>query len=161
MEQFQEDAEMGEERIAEYSQVFDMFDKDCDGAISAHELGGVMRTLGQHVTLTELKQMANSKDEQGKSVIFFPEFVTMMTQRNQMITYNDDDLKNVFGAFDLDNDGFISAGELQQVMMMLNEPLSKTEVIQMIKEADRDGDGKVCYEEFYFLMMEKKRQYSD
>jgi Ca2+-binding EF-hand superfamily protein len=31
-------------------------------------------------------------------------------------------------------------------MLMLNEPLSKSEIIEMIKEADRDGDGKVCYE---------------
>ena len=48
--------------------------------------------------------------------------------------------------FDKNGDGYISAGELRQVMMTLGEKLSDDEVEEMIREADVDGDGLVNYE---------------
>ena len=47
--------------------------------------------------------------------------------------------------FDKNNDGFITADELQHVMTNLGEKLSEEEIADMIKEADLDGDGKVSY----------------
>jgi len=50
-----------------------------------------------------------------------------------------------FRVFDKNNDGFITADELQHVMTNLGEKLSEEEIADMIKEADLDGDGKVSY----------------
>lgn len=47
--------------------------------------------------------------------------------------------------FDRDNDGFISPFELRHVMINLGEKLSEEEVVEMIREADLDGDGKVNF----------------
>ena len=42
-----------------------MFDKNGDGTISSHELGIVMRSLGQNPTETELQDMINEVDVDG------------------------------------------------------------------------------------------------
>lgn len=44
--------------------------------------------------------------------------------------------------------GFISAAELRHVMTNLGEKLSDSEVEEMIREADVDGDGQINYDEF-------------
>lgn len=64
-----------------------------------------------------------------------------------------EELKDAFKVFDSDNNGYISANELRQVMVRLGERLTDEEVEQMIREADLDGDGQVSYEEFARFMM--------
>lgn len=60
-----------------------------------------------------------------------------------------------FKVFDQDGDGFISSEELKSVMLTLGETLTQDEIDEMIREADLDGDGKVCYEEFATMMSHK------
>ena len=55
-------------------------------------------------------------------------------------------LKQAFRTFDLDCNGYISAGELRKVMAKLGEKLSEEEIRDMIREADMDKDGKINYE---------------
>lgn len=43
-----------------------MFDKDGDGTITTHELGLIMRSLGQNPTDTELKKIIDEVDADGK-----------------------------------------------------------------------------------------------
>lgn len=43
--------------------------------------------------------------------------------------------------------------QLRHVMINLGEKLTDEEVEQMIKEADLDGDGQVCFDEFVKMMM--------
>ena len=45
--------------------------------------------------------------------------------------------------FDKDGDGFIDANELRHLLTNLGEKLTETEVDEMIREVDIDGDGKV------------------
>ena len=75
--------------------------------------------------------------------------------------------------FDKNNDGHISAAELKHVMSgstgclrrpqssltvaNLGEKLSDDEITQMIREADKDGDGMIDYNEFVTMMMAKVR----
>jgi serine/threonine-protein phosphatase 2B regulatory subunit len=62
-------------------------------------------------------------------------------------------LKFAFKVYDIDRDGYISNGELFLVMrMMVGTNLKDTELQQIVDktilEADKDGDGKVSFEEF-------------
>jgi len=47
-----------------------------------------------------------------------------------------------------DDNGFISAAELRQVMTILAEKFSDEEVDEMIREPDADGDVQINHEEF-------------
>ena len=63
-----------EEQVAEFKEAFLLFDKDCDGMITAAELGVVMRSLGQRPTEQELKKMVTMVDQDGNGR-FIPLFL--------------------------------------------------------------------------------------
>lgn len=52
--------------IAEAKSVFDEFDKDSSGEISAQELGTALRMLGLNPTGKEILDMINEIDENGR-----------------------------------------------------------------------------------------------
>jgi len=85
-----------------------------------------MRSQGHNPTEAELRDMINEVDVDGNGTIDFPEFLTMM----------------------VDGNGFISPAELRHVMTDLGQEPTDTEVDEMIREADVDGDGQISYEEF-------------
>ncbi|XP_076906914.1 polcalcin Bra n 2-like [Bidens hawaiensis] len=53
----------------------------------------------------------------------------------------------IFGAFDANSDGKISATEFGEALTKLGSG-STTEVQTMMDALDTDGDGYICYEEF-------------
>jgi calmodulin len=71
-----------------------------------------------------------------------------MMGRKLQDTDREDEIRQAFKVFDKDGDGFITLEELGFVMANLGEKLSPTELEEMVKEADTDGDGKINYKEF-------------
>jgi calmodulin-like protein 11 len=61
-------------------------------------------------------------------------------------------MEEAFAVFDVDKDGYITKSELRQVMNRLGENLTDKQLDAMIKEADKDGDGKINAKEFKALM---------
>ena len=144
--------ELTEEQITEFKEAFSLFDKDGDGSITTKELGTVMRSLGQNPTEAELQDMIDEVDADGNGTIDFPEFLTMMAKKMKN-NDSEEEILEAFKVFDKDGNGFISAAELRNIMTNLGEKLSDTEVDEMIREADLDGDGQINYEEFVKMMM--------
>lgn len=175
---------MIQEQIAEFEEVFKLFDVDKDNKLSLQELGSVLTALGQDpseegllkmldsldrepaapVTETKNSKWSNKKkeayvelDDNGydrNPKINFSEFLCLMAQQIKA-TDTEDELIESFKVFDRDGDGFINAAELRYSMMNLGEKLMDTEVDDMIQEADRDGDGAINYDEFVKMMVAK------
>jgi len=143
-----------EDQVSEFKEAFSLFDKDGDGQITTKELGTVMRSLGQNPSESELQDMINEVDADNNGTIDFPEFLTMMA-RKMKDTDSEEEIREAFKVFDRDNNGFISAAELRHVMTSIGEKLTDEEVDEMIREADQDGDGRIDYNEFVQLMMQK------
>lgn len=143
---------LSEDQISEFQEAFCLFDKDGDGCITLEELATVIQSLGQNPIKEELQDMINEVDVNGNGTIEFGEFLSLMARKIKE-TDAEEELKEAFKVFDKDQNGYISATELRNVMINLGEKLTDEEVDQMIREADLDGDGQVNYEEFVRMMM--------
>ncbi|XP_074587129.1 calmodulin-1-like [Curcuma longa] len=142
---------------AEYKEVFSFFDKNGDGRITIEELARVIRSMG-HVdpTKQELQSMIMEVDVNGNGTIEFNEFLSVM-DRKMTEEEAEEELREAFRVFDIDQNGFISASELMSVMIDLGNNVTKEQVLEMIGEADTDGDGQVNFEEFSRTMMFLKK----
>ncbi|XP_077987791.1 uncharacterized protein LOC144442349 [Glandiceps talaboti] len=147
--------ELTEEQVAEYRECFSLFDKNKDYKIDASEMGFVMRALGQNPTEAELEVMIAENDLDANGTIDFSEFCHLMAKRLNSPGDPKEELRAAFRIFDRNNDGFVVAKELKYVMKKIGEKLTDEEVDLMIREADTNNDGKICYEEFVNLMCTK------
>jgi calcium-dependent protein kinase len=67
------------------------------------------------------------------------------------------DLKNLFKAFDKDENGQIDYKEFEQGLMELNsEELNKDEIRQFFNDVDADNNGKIDYTEFIAATLQKQ-----
>ena len=101
-----------------------------------------MRSLGQEPSQTELEDILNEIDKDGSGSIEFDEFLSMMGRKVQQAD-SESELRAAFAVFDRDGSGTISAEELRNVMKSIGENLSDSEIDEMIKEADANGDGNI------------------
>lgn len=91
-------------------------------------------------------------DENKGGDIDFKEFVTGLSVFSSAGSV-DDKLMFLFKIYDMDNDGYISNGELFLVLkMMVVDSLPEVQLQQLvdrtIMEGDADGDGKLSFAEF-------------
>jgi len=137
------------EQVAEYKEVFMLFDRDQDGVLSFAELGTAMKTLGQRPSEKVLLKMVRSVSEDKLyDTIEFNEFLQMMSKQ-QEDDINMNALVEAFKIFDKDKDGFLTTDELRKIM---KERMSKKDLNAMIQEADSDNDGFINCQEFCSIL---------
>lgn len=91
-------------------------------------------------------------DEDGGGDVDFQEFVSGLSAFSSKGN-KEEKLRFAFKVYDIDRDGYISNGELFIVLkMMVGNNLKDMQLQQIvdktIMEADKDGDGKISFEEF-------------
>ncbi|XP_030536761.2 probable calcium-binding protein CML23 [Rhodamnia argentea] len=69
-----------EDEQREIKEVFDIYDLDKNGRISAKELHTVMAKLGEKCSLSDCRRMVGSVDRDGDGEVDFEEFKAMMTR---------------------------------------------------------------------------------
>jgi calmodulin len=67
------------------------------------------------------------------------------------------EFRAAFELFDRDRDGTITTKELGTVMKNLGQYLSESELEEMIKQVDLDGNGTIDFKEFLGLMVRKMK----
>ena len=143
--------ELTEEQKQEIREAFDLFDTDGSGTIDAKELKVAMRALGFEPKKEEIKKMISDIDKDGNGTIDFNEFLDMMTAKMSEKDSREEILK-AFRLFDDDEKGKICFRNLKRVAKELGETMTDEELVEMIEEADRDGDGEINEEEFLRIM---------
>ena len=136
----------------ELEMVFNKFDVNGDGKISSSELGSIMGSLGHQPTEDELEKMIMEVDADGDGFINMQEFIELNTKGIDSAELMEN-LKEAFAVFDIDNNGSITADELQNVLSSLGEECSLGDCRKMIAGVDQDGDGMINFDEFKVMMM--------
>ncbi|XP_067873082.1 calglandulin-like [Heterodontus francisci] len=136
------------ELLAEYKGVFEMFDEEGNDLVKTDDLAKLMSLLGIDLTKRDLAQMAKDVDKDGKGVFNRENFLALMGDYHEKAKDQDKELKEAFLVFDPDRKGYIEWNTLKYVLMNAGEPLNEEEAEHMMKEADKDGDGTIDYQEF-------------
>ncbi|CAD7687517.1 unnamed protein product [Nyctereutes procyonoides] len=137
-----------QDEIKRLGKRFKKLDLDCSGALSVDEF----------LSLPELQQnplvqrVVDVFDTDGDGEVDFREFIL---GASQFSVRGDEEqkLRFAFSIYDMDKDGYISNGELFQVLkMMVGDNLKDWQLQQLVDKTiiilDRDGDGKISFEEF-------------
>ncbi|KAK2732387.1 Calcineurin subunit B [Onygenales sp. PD_40] len=127
---------------------FMKLDKDNSGTIERDEF----LSLPQVSSNPLATRMIAIFDEDGGGDVDFQEFVSGLSAFSSKGN-KEEKLRFAFKVYDIDRDGYISNGELFIVLkMMVGNNLKDMQLQQIvdktIMEADKDGDGKISFEEF-------------
>ncbi|XP_040501461.1 calmodulin-like protein 6 [Ursus maritimus] len=134
------------EQIKEYKGVFEMFDEEGNGEVKTGELERLMSLLGINPTKSELASMAKDVDRDNKGFFNCDSFLALMGIYWEKAQNQEGELRAAFRVFDKEGKGYIDWDTLKYVLMNAGEPLNEVEAEQMMKEADKDGDGTIDYE---------------
>eukprot|EP00873_Tetraselmis_striata_P016298 jgi/Tetstr1/436562/TSEL_002716.t1 len=148
-------ANMEEEEIEKFRDLFGVFDEDSSGRISNKELGTALRSLGQTITEAELQSMLGQADKDGDGTMDFEEFLQLMSG-NMKDPDPEEDIREAFKLLDRDGNGYLSAKELRYVLTNAGEPLTDAEADNILGDADVDRDGRINFEEFVKMLAENE-----
>jgi len=76
-----------------------MFDADQSNTIDVHELGTVLKQLGQNISKAEIAEMIKEVDEDGSGEIDFDEFLQLMGMK---VNSTEQELMEAFKVLDRD-----------------------------------------------------------
>ena len=140
-----------EDKIHEYQEAFDMFDKDKSGTISVPEISKIMKNFGYPLSKKEIESMIATINTSGTGNLTFEEFVTLMEKQTSLVDETDEDaVLRAFKSFDKDHDGKITNFEFRYILTQLGQAhqFTNEETDILFKECDLDNDGILVYEDF-------------
>ncbi len=140
------------EQIIEFREAFQAFDKDGNGSITTKELGTVMRSLGQNLSETEIKEVIDEVDEDKNGTIDFQEFLSLMA-RKMKITDKEDELIDALKILDLDGTGKISKYRLRYIILSTESGFTGDEIEELMKITEIDEDGNIDLHDFIKILM--------
>lgn len=153
--------------------MFDYFDNDKTGSINLSELDKILQKLNIKLSEQQYNELIKEFDRDGlfnfcfllikhgfltslfenlgSKTIEFPEFCRIMLP---VFTgkFEDEELWFAFKKFDLDNSGFITAGELRKILAEIGQNFSEKEISDMIATVDADSDGRLSFNGIHSLL---------
>ncbi|KAF4393357.1 hypothetical protein CsatB_009983 [Cannabis sativa] len=144
-------AKLDDQQISDLREVFRSFDSNKDGSLTQVEMGSMLKSLGLKPSPDQVEALINQADTNHNGLVEFSEFVAMVEPEllhSSRSPYNQEQLRMMFEMFDTDGNGYITAAELAHSMAKLGHALTVDELAGMMNEADRDGDGRIDFEEF-------------
>lgn len=124
---------------------FEAIDADGNGIITMDELKTAMEKSG--IKDDSLYKLFASIDTNNSGLISYSEFLAA-TMRKKMLN-DEDKLIEAFDKLDTDGNGYL---EIDDFMRLMGSEFKQEEVEEMIKSADKSGDGKIDFDEFLVMM---------
>ena len=76
----------------------------------------------------------------------YEEFEKLIGHQLVIANYKNQQLREAFGKFDKDGDGFITGEEIRTVFKDSGVELDDDEINELLEEADENGDGVISFE---------------
>lgn len=134
-------------QFKDYKSVFEMFDKNRDGVIDVTELENILKAIGHKPTQNDVMDVFRDVDKNQDGKIEFREFIYLM--KHSMVV---DELSAAFNLIDTDKDGLLSFQDIKDMLKMIGEHMSDSDIRTIVKQADLDQDGYINFVEFSSIM---------
>lgn len=69
--------------------------------------------------------------------------------KKELLEEQKQEIREAFNLFDMNNDGYLDYHELKVAIRALGFEMNKQEVLELIREYDRDERGQMHYEDFF------------
>jgi Ca2+-binding EF-hand superfamily protein len=107
----------------------------------------------QKTTNEEIKRLVANLDSANPTMIEFSDFLKIVDEllpsRNPK-----EELEEAFRLFDIDGTGRITFKNLKDGVTDMGEQSTEQEIIEIIAEADKTGEGDISFEEFIDLIQD-------
>ena len=127
----------------EIAALFDSFDQNNDGSITADEISRTLLSFGMRRTPEQCLKMIREVSK--NDAIDKREFGRMMMplMQDELMNSEDkvDDLRAKFLEADVDHSGFLSVDELYNMLHKMGAGVEQEDVIQLMAEIDVDRNG--------------------
>jgi Ca2+-binding EF-hand superfamily protein len=129
-------------------EAFKYFDKGKDGYITVEEFQSAMASMGQTISIEEIKKLMDEIKLESHSYINYSDFIAAAL--NQDVFSSHEKLWSAFKHFDVHDKNFITAKDLMEAMARVGKKISSEEAEKMFKEC-KLGE-KIGYEDFVKVM---------
>ena len=147
-----------EDKVAEYKESFDMFDRNKKGKITINDITKIMKNFGYPLSKDEAKKMVSSVDSSGDGEVDFEEFVMLMEKHIHNIS--DDPVLQAFRDFDKNDDGKITNHEFRYILTHIGDnKFSEKDVDELFKECEIKDEGELEYENFIMFWRKQMDNY--
>jgi calcium-dependent protein kinase len=127
---------------AELRAQFQLLDSNKSGTITQHEFATVLQA-NFSIDSAETEALFNGLDTKGSKEISYAEFLAATMKKRMRM--HEDVLHAAFERFDVEGKGEITPSNLRA---LLGDSFEGSDVEELIREADCDGDGRVSYADF-------------
>jgi len=126
--------------------IFNEMDTEKDGILRPKQLADALKRVGVQTDEETLRRQLMMGEGENEGIDQSDFIQLMAIHMKRMLTAND--VKLAFSSFDLNNDGYIDKEELAHAMSHIGFHMEPEEIDEMIRDADKDGDGKISFAEF-------------
>ncbi|KAL4238367.1 hypothetical protein ACF0H5_003077 [Mactra antiquata] len=142
---------LSSQKIQEYRNAFNIFDKDGNNSISCSELKTVLESLGKHPTDEEIEEMIEAVDENGNGEIEFEEFIELM-ENDHLAMSSENIVRQAFKVLAADGNDYVTMDNLKEMIAGLGLHFSDEDIQDMIDEAGPSEGGQLQYSDLIGLM---------
>ncbi|XP_047170220.1 putative calcium-binding protein CML19 [Vigna umbellata] len=139
------------EKVSQYARVFNHFDENGDGRISASELRQCVEAIGGKVSWAEAEALVEVLDSDKDGLVGLDDFVRFVEEGEEEEKVKE--LKEAFKMYEMEGCGCITAKSLKRMLGRLGECKSIEECETMIARFDLNGDGVLSFDEFRVMML--------
>ncbi|KAK1404766.1 putative calcium-binding protein CML19 [Heracleum sosnowskyi] len=130
--------------------VFNYFDEDEDGKITASELRTCMTAVGgREMTLAEAEMAVETADSDGDGMLGLDDFSKLL---ETSCGTEEEELREAFGLYAAEGTSSITAKSLKRMLSRLGQSTSVDNCRAMIRKFDLNGDGVLNFDEFRVMM---------
>ena len=145
--------ELTPQEIKDLKEVFDVFDSQNNGFVNPPDLRRALKVLGFKVTREEARKLVRDVGTKTSGYVDFNEFLDIIIEKQGDSRDIYDEILQGFKMFDYDNTEKITVDNLRRACVDAGVKFSDSELVEMMEEADQNGDRLVDKEEFIKIML--------